>query len=877
MPVSRQQPEHEHSHPRHPDEFDRELAFHLEELTQTYIAQGMNAREARRQASLDFGGHTQIKQAIRDVHLSRWIEAVRFQAKAALRFLQHAPGLSVAVVLTLGLGIGANSAMFSVLDAVILHPLPYPASDDLVVLTQHNDLHDANVFVAPSRLEDWNRLSTSFQAISGWYKDDLTETSGALPERLTMALIAPRFLTVMGVSPLLGRDFLPAEEHFGSPQAALISYSFWQRHFHADPDVLGKQLHAGRWNMPIIGVMPASFLYPDRGVDLWTVSPPDAPYAQRRDETWFTAIGRLKPGTAPALGRANLATVQHALGLQFPATDADLRVELTPLKELTIANIRASVWLLYGSVSLLLLIACSNIAALLLARTADRQHEISIRFSLGASRRTIILQLLAETFTLSLFGSLLGLAIAGLVTHVFHLLAGTLPRAEEIALNGRIVLYSLLCAIGTTLLCGLYPAVRGTRRQLAHSLAGTSRTQTAARHPMQWVLVGVQVTLAVVLLTGAGLLVRSLQELSRVSPGFDAAHVLTFQVTGSYGETADMGRLSQRINRTLEALRALPGVTAAATSVTIPGMPGKYQDEYRRDGQKGPTPGTTDGKILAESRTVSDGYFNAMSIPVLLGKSCSATPARLTSQGEYVINRSFAARYFPNGSPLGHTLAVAASGGLYPHGPIVGVVADAREGGLNTAPQPTAYACFNAPDPAPIFLVRTPGDPTRMADAIRRELRELEPGRSVYAIVPLREHLDSAFSENRLRTVVLVSFAGTAVLLACIGLYGTLSYLARIRHREVGVRLTLGASRAQVASLFLGQGLRVTAVGCMVGAAASLVTTRLLATMLYGISPLDLRTWLSVLLFTLFAAVIACAIPAHRAAQVEPVEALRAG
>lgn len=859
-------------------ELENELAYHLDELTQTYLAQGLDPAEARRQAHLDFGGQTQVKQAVREVHLTRWLETLRFGTLAALRFLQHAPGLSLAVVLTLALGVGANSAMFSVLDAVILRPLPYPESDQLVLLRQHNDRQqDANHFLAPVRLEEWNRLNASFEAISGYYKDDLTETSGALPERLTMALVAPRFLTVLGVSPLLGRDFLPSEEHFGAPQAALISYRLWQRHFNGDPGVLGKHLGAGKRSIPIVGVMPPSFLYPDRGIDLWTVSPPDAPYAQSRTATWYTALGRLKPGITPALGLANLAAVQHQLGLQFPATDADLRVDLTPLKESTVGKIRASVWLLYGSVSLLLIIACANIAALLLARTTDREHEISVRFSLGASRRTIVLQLLAETFLLALLGAALGLAVAAGITHVFHLLAGTLPRAEEISLNGRIVLYSLLCAVGTTLLCGLYPAIRGTRRQLAQSLAGSSRTQTAAHHPMQWILVGVQVTLAVVLLTGAGLFVRSLQELGRVSPGFDASHVLTFQVTGSYGETMDMGRLTQRIGRTLDALRALPGVTAASTSSALPGMPGKYQDDYRRDGQTGTNGTHTESRLLAGSRTVSDGYFNTMAIPVLLGKGCSSTPDTPTSGGEYVINRSFATRYFADTPALGHTLAVAANGSFTPPGRIVGIAADAREEGLNSAPEPLAYSCFNAPGPAPVFLVRTSGDPARMEDVIRRKLRELEPGRSVYAIAPLGGQLDSAFTEDRLRTLVLVTFAGAAVLLACIGLYGTLGYLARLRHREIGLRLTLGASRAQVATLLLAQGLRVTLLGCVAGAAASLLTTHLLATMLYGISPLDLRTWLSVLLCTLLAAAGACALPARRAAQVEPVQALRAG
>ena len=861
------------SQPPANDALDQEISFHLQQLTDSYIARGLSPQEARRQARLDFGGPTQVKQSVREVHLSPALDAAAFYLRAALRSLRHAPGFSIAVIATLALGIGANSAMFSVLDAVVLRPLPYPAANQLVLITERNGhQHDTNQLVAPIRLEDWNRLNSTFQSISGSYKDDVTETSGPLPERLTAAYVAPRFLSVMGVSPLLGRDFSPAEAHFGGPPAALISYGLWQRRFQSDPHVLGRTLHAGQSTLPIIGVMPPSFLFPDRQFDLWMVSPPDAPYAQNRSSTWFNVVGRLKPGVTPAQGLANLATVQHQLGMQFPTTDADLRIEVTPLKETTIGNIRDSLWLLYGSVSLLLLIACSNIAALLLARTTDREHEISVRFSLGAPRRGIIAQLLAETFLLALLGSLLGLALAAGITHVFHLLAGALPRKEEISINWRVVLYSLLCAVGTTLLCGLYPAVRGTRRQLAQSLATSSRTQTAARSPMQWLLVGVQVTLAVVLLTSAGLLVRSLQQLGRVSPGFDAAHVLTFQITGSYGETADMGRLIQRIDRTLNALRTTPGVEAAATASSMPGLPGRYQVDYSRDGQTG-----LGQLISAAGRLVSAGYFDTMHIPLILGRSCGPSSANPNAPGEYLVNRTFADRFFADTPPLGHMLAVATDQNFAPPGRIVGVVADAREQGLNASPVPTAYFCFSAPGPAPIFLVRTHGDPAQFEETIRRRVRELEPGRSVYAIVPLQQQLDTSFQDDRLRTIVLVSFASMAVLLACIGLYGTLSYLARVRHREMGVRLTLGASRTQVAGLFLRQGIRVALLGCLAGGIASLLVTRLLASMLYEVSPLDPPTYLGVLLFTLVAAVVACAVPAHRAARIEPTEALRAG
>jgi predicted permease len=851
--------------PRDP-EFDREIAFHVEELTRAGIAQGLSLEEARRRAILEFGGREQVKQQVREVHTSPLLETLSFNFRAALRFLRRSPSFSAAVILTLALGIGANSAVFSAIDAVVLRPLPYPHGDELIALSQHNTKNrDANTFVAPTRLEDWNRLNSTFQAISGYYTDDLSETSGALPEKVTEALVAPRFLQVLEIAPLLGRDFTPEEERFGGPDAVLIGYSFWQRRFHADPSALGKKLRVGSFSYSIIGIMPASFAYPNREIDLWAPSPPDAPYALRRDATWFTVVGRLKPGVTLARAQADLATVQARLGQQFPKPDADLTVQSTPLKETIVSDVRDSLWLLYGSVTLLLLIACSNIAALLLARTADREHEISIRFSLGASRRAIVGQLLAEVFSLALLGSLLGLGMAAAATRAFHLLAHTLPRASEINLNPTIVLYSLLCAVATTLLCGLVPALRGTRRDLAQSLARSGRTQTSARNPLQWFLVAVQVTLAVTLLTGAGLLLRSLQQLSRVHPGFDPTHILTFQISGSWHETADMGALTRRIDTTLDTIRSIPGVEAAATAGSLPGVPALYQIEFRLDGSLDPN-----RKILADARWVSWGYFDTTRIPLLQGESCR----RGGPPSDVLVNRAFANLYL-GGAALGHNIAAAAYNDFSTKGQIRGVVGDAREEGLNTAPVPTVYSCFSAPDPFPNFLVRTHGDPSGLADTIRRSIHQLDPARSVYAIMPLEQHLDDATSGNRLRTILLALFAATAVSLASIGLYGTLNYLGRMRQREVGVRLALGAARSRILTQFLLQGLRVTLIGCIAGLALSLASGRLIAGMLYGVSPVDLTTYIAVLVLILAVATAASLLPAWRAARVDPVQILR--
>jgi putative ABC transport system permease protein len=774
---------------------------------------------------------------------------------------------STVIILTLALGIGANSAVFSAVDAVVLRPLPYPNSNQLVAIDQQDvSGRDANRFVAPVRLEDWNRLNSTLQAISGYYFDDLSETSGSLPEKVTECLVAPRFLQLMGVSPALGRGFTPNEEHWGGPSTVIISYTYWQRRFGGDPAVLGKKVHVGGFTSSIVGVMPASFQFPNASVDMWAPSAPDAPFAQRRDATWFTVVGRMKPGVTLRQATSDLLTVQSQLGRQFPKPDAELTIRTQALKDVIVGDSRGSLWLLYASVSLLLLIACSNIAALLLTRTTEREHEISIRFSLGGSRTSIIVQLLSEVFSLALLGSLAGLLIAAAASRGFHLLSKTLPRAEEIALNWRIVLYALIAAVLTTLPCGLFPALRGTRRTLAQSLAANSRTQAPRRGTVQWLLVGVQITMAATLLIGAGLLMRSFEQLSRVHPGFDPSHVLTFQISGSWGETTDMPKVIQRIDRSLDAIRAIPGVEGASTAAMLPGVPSLYQIEFKLDGKSQPG-----HPILADSRYVSAGYLETMRIPLLAGAGCRQT----FNGSDVLVNRAFADKYMNGNLAIGHQLRGATYNDFTPSGTIRGIAGDAREEGLQTQPVPTVYSCFSAPDPFPNYLVRTKGDPMAMAQTIRQRIHEIDPARSVYEFAPLQDHLDDASSENRLRTMLLSLFAATAVSLACIGLYGTLGYLGRLRQREVGVRLALGAMRNQIIARFLLEGVRVATIGCIAGIGLGLWLSRFISSMLYGVSVVDPATYGGVAGLILLVAGFASLLPAIRASRVEPVQVLR--
>jgi len=846
-------------------DLERELSSHIAERADDLRDSGMSAGEALLAARRQFGNYTANVERTRDMDINLWLESIFKNLRLSLRALRRTPGFTITVILTLALGIGANSAVFSAIDAILLRPLPFPEADRLVNLDQVVP-NQPQPMVAPTRLEDWNRLNRTFRAISGYYTEDESETSGDLPEKLRMAIVAPRFLEVWGVAPVIGRGFSPQEEHFGGPPALLISDRLWRRRFGADPKVVGRMLRFGRSGTPIIGVLPPSFIFPERGVDLWIVGPPDAPYAQDRSSTWYTTIGRLKPGVTLAAARANMAAVQANLGRQYPKTDARITLKIEPMKEMAVMGVKRSLWILFGSVTLLLLIACTNVTALLLSRAAQRRRELTVRFSLGASRLAVAAQLFTEVLLLAVTGAVLGLALAAGTSSVFRKLAAELPRVDEIALDWRIVLYSLACAIGVTLICGILPAIRGTRRDLAVSLAQAGRSQVGGRNPAQLALVGVQVALAVSLLAGAGLLIRSFQELGRVAPGFDPSRILTFHINISWGETGDQKVASEKTQRIVDGIRNTPGVEAAAAAYALPGTQSSYPLELKLvEGRAESEP-----KMIAESRAVNSTYFETLRIPLLAGEVCRDGGGT----SGVLLNRSFVNAYMREQTVIGRHLAVIGNS-FYQAAEIRGVVGDARESGLESAPVPTAYFCYSGIQPGMYFLARTRGDPSSMAEPIRRRLHELEPLRSVYDITPLTQQISGAYAENRLRTILLSFFAATAILLACVGLYGTLSYLVNVRQREVGLRLALGALRTQIVRQFLLQGLRTSILGCAGGLALAAVFSRLLKGMLFGVSATDSATLAAVIGLVLGVSVVASLLPAVRAARLEPMQVLR--
>ena len=846
-------------------DIDREMTFHLAERIDDLRAQGLSQDEAARRARLQFGNFSLQADRTRDMDVSRWADALRRDGTYAIRSLGRTPGFTVAVVLTLALGIGANGAVFSAINAVILKPLPFPDADRLVQLRQVQQ-RSAEDNIAPVRLEDWQRLNTTFEALTGWYTEDVSETSGEFPEKITRAFVAPRFIDVWGVPPARGRGFTALEHSEAGPRAVLISDRYWRQRLGSNPDVLNRTVRVGATAFPIIGVMPPTFRFPDRDVDLWFPIALDFRYAQSRSATWYTGIGRLKAGVSLEAARANLSAVQTQLGEQYPDTDKALGVEIVPLKDTTVGTVGRSLWLLFGGVTVVLLITCTNIAGLLLSRSTHRRQEIAVRLSLGASRSRVAMQLLVETLLLSIAGAGVGLVVAGGAVAWLRSAASTLPRIDEIATDWMVAIYTLAIAVVVTACCGLLPAFRAGRDTVA--LNDNTRTHVSSRHSLQWLLVGAQVAMSVVLLAGAGLLVRSFQELSRIDAGFDPTHLLTFRISGNYGETVDQPRLIGRIDATIDALRALPGVQGAATSTMVPGVPAHYDNAFTllEAGHD------ADRRLVAQRRIVSPEYFATVKTPLLEGEMCTRQPAN--GQLLTMINQAFRVRYLSDWpSPIG--LHLAAGNNSERARRIVAVVADARDHGIDRAPVPTVYSCGSAPNPTPVFLVRTHGDPLDLAQTVRLTMREREPLRSVFELSTLEDRIGGAFAENRLRTNVLSFFAVSALALAVVGLYGTLNYVVNLRRREVGLRLALGAMRTTIVRQFFGQGFRVIAVACAAGLVLALMLTRLLEGMLFGVSPTDPMVLAAVIAIVMVVAIVGSLIPATRASLIEPMRVLR--
>lgn len=858
---------------RHQREIEREITFHVDERTTQLQRDGLSADEARRMARMRFGNLLVQAERTRDADIALWLDALIRNVRQAARALNRTPGFTVSVVVTLALGIGANTAVFSAIDAILLRALPFPESDRLVRLSEVRRQTET-IFSTPARIEDWNRLNSTFEAISGYSLYDATDSSRQLPERTRYAGIGPRFLEVLGSAPALGRDLDEQAHTFGTPTTLLVSDRFWRDRLGADPAAPGRTVQAqdvtGTLSFEVAGVMPRSFVFPDAAVDSWSALKIDAPWMRSRQSSFgfMTAIGRLKPGVTLEQARTDLSAIQQRLGEEYPETDREMTVAVTPFKDVVVRGVGRSLWMLFGAVSVLLLIACTNIATLLLARGAHREQEVAVRYSLGASRRAVAAQLLTEAMLLAVAGAAAGLLLAAGTSAALRRLAPDLPRLDEVGIDGRILIYAMAVAVAVSLTCGVIPALRSSRG--GESLARLGGARVTSRHALQWVLVGVQVALSVTLLIGAGLLLRSFERLANVEPGFDPSRVLAFRIYAPWSERGDT--VIRRITTTLTAVETLPGIEAVATTTSLSGVPAPGAGPAEIDVSAG-TAGT-EPPVIAEYRIVSPSYFATMRIAVVAGDLCRlpATGEARQSTRQAMVNRAFADRYLAGRSVM--ELQASPRGFGFPSR-VVGIVANAREAAVDREATPTVYVCDLGATPNPWYLARVTGAPGVMVNAVRMKLKEVEPLRAVYEIAPLEQHIGRAYAETRLRTILLALFALTALSLACLGVYGTLSYVVGLKRREVGLRLALGAARFSVLRHFLTQGLRVVGVACLSGLVLAAAFTRLLSGMLFGISPSDPVTVIGVLGTVLLVATVAALIPAARAALAQPAQALR--
>jgi putative ABC transport system permease protein len=786
------------------------------------------------------------------------------------RSLLKRPAFLLAVVFTLMLGIGANSSIFSVIDAVLLKPLPYPSGDRLMALFESNPRKKVpHGMVAPVRVEEWNRLNHTFTGIAGAYTENVAETSGALPEMLLCSRVSARFFSVLGTSPLIGRIFSPEEELENGPYAAVLSERLWRRRFGADPNILGKQLMLGRGGHPIIGVVPDSVRFPAINVDFWIPSKLPAVVMRSREARFDITVGRLKEGVSMQAAQADLAAVQGNLALQYPATDQNWTAIVEPLKEGSVGGVRQSLWILFGAVSLVLLIACANVACLLLAQANRRGREIAVRFSLGARRGQVIRELLLEAFCLAIPGSLLGLGLALAGSSLFRRAATMVPRADEIHLDWRIVLFTLSLSVVTTVLFGMIPSIRATRNEVAGVLAQGSRTEVQGRHALERLLVAGQIALAIVLLVGSGLLIRTLSRLGRVSLGFEPEHVLAFRVSASWGEVSNNARVALRLYRTLEVVRTIPGVEGSAITIGLPGGGEAYAGQFKIVGRDTDLQGE---KLFADMEVATPEYFRVLGIPMLAGHTCEISLDSKTPR-YILVSNSFAQRFFPGQSPIGHHITT--EGNPTPT-EVIAVVSDVRRYGYAKDPKPVLYFCgLPGYFPGPQYLLRTSGDPMRVAEAVREKVRSIEPSRAVYDTKRLSDHVASSLTTTRFQTMLLTSFALTALLLAAIGLYGVTSFLVSQRTREIGLRVALGAQPRQIFAQIVRQGAVMTGAGVTAGLIAAAILSRSIASLLFGVAPVDPITFVAVPLVLSCVAAAALWPPAHRATRVDPIDALR--
>jgi predicted permease len=849
-------------------DLDEELRFHLEMQTAKNIERGMEPAAARALAEREFGRVERFKDEVRDARGVTWLDDIRRDLRFSVRALRRTPGFVAVVLVCLAVGIGANAAIFSVVNAVLLKPLPYPGADRIV--RAYETLNNSGIgSVSFANYRDWAAESRSFQQLAAAQSSAANLQGTTEPERIPATKVTANYFAVFGVPSLLGRTFAAGEDAPGRADVAVMNEGLWRRRFGADSSVVGSSIRLDGTAYTVIGIMPARF---SSGTGLWLPLAPTPDQAADRGSHMLSVVGRLRPGVTRESGEAELDRIAHRIARDVPGAEPGRGAALHSFSEDLVGSVRPALLVLLGAVALVLLIACANVANLLLARAAARRHEVAIRLALGASRGRLVRQFLLESLLLAGAGAALGAVLAWVALRALRpFAANALPRASEIALDGHVFLYLLAIALACGVLFGLAPALQSAHGNVRSHLseAGVKSSGGARQQRLRSSLVVAEIALSLVLLIGAGLLMRGFLMLRGTAPGVDVDHVLTAHLTVPAGEPGDSTAAARFITQVLDRVRTTPGVTAAGMISMLPIQQAWTNLNYSVVGQPKPEPGK---EPWAEFRTTTPGTFRALGIPMVAGRDFTLED-RFDSAGTIIINQTLATKAFGATNPIGQQLRLEDG----PPSTVIGVVGDVHQAGLDQPPLPEIHMPVGNPymGREVALVVGTSVPPAGLGRAVRAAVREVNADQPLSQVLTMREIVEQSLLNRRLNLWLLAVFAGVALVLSATGLYGVISYLVSLRTREMGIRMALGARAGDVVGLVLGQGARLTLIGLAIGIAGAFALSRLLASMLYGVSVRDPLTFGAVTVVLTAVALLASLLPARRAARTDPLLAIR--
>ena len=855
-------------------DFAEELESHAAMLAEEHLRRGLPPEEARRQALIGLGSPAQLRESFREQRGLPLLERVAQDLRYAVRMFRNSPGFTLFAAAALALGIGATSAVFNIADAVLLRPLPYRDPARLVMLWQDDTAYGfPRNNPSPWAFEQWRKRNQVFAAMAALTHDSFNLLGRGEPEYLHADTVTANFFSVLGVAPALGRTFTTDDGRPGAPLSAVLSYGLWVRRFGAQPQVIGQDLLLNGAKYTVAGVMPRGFQFLDPQVDLWVPAQWDSGYIdEKKTDHFLKIVARLRPGISAQRAGAAMAL----LGKQLATGDvSDLTAVVVPLREQVAGDVRPALLVLLGAVALLLLIACANVANLLLARGSARASEMAVRLALGASRKRVIEQLLVESLVLSCAGGAAGLGLAVLATGFLgQLIPLGISNAGAPAINGPLLAFAAGVSVAAGILFGTLPAWRGSQLELVASLKqGGGRSGVgAAGQRLRSALVVSEVALAMVLLAGAALMIRSFQKLYHQDPGFRAEHVLTLQTRLQYPKYQQMARRSEFYRQVLQRVETLPGVVAAGYTTYLPLADSGGGSLVTVENH----PVDPKHFLIANVRVVSPDYFRTVGMTLRRGRLLDHNDGP-ESPRVAVINENMARTYWPGENPVGRRFKRGQLRSDSPWYTVIGIVADMRQGGMDIPVRPEAYFTFEQADffPPDSLAVRTTGDPQIITEQVRRQIWAVDREEPVAAVIPLQEIVEASVAPARLQTGLLGGFAGIALLLAALGIYAVLSFLVAQRTQELGLRLALGARPAQVLRTVMAQGLKLYLLGLVIGITAALGLARFLAHLLFGVSAADPLSYAAVIALMATVAALACYLPARRAMRFDPMAALR--